>query len=132
MEAKDSLRVTLRKMLLAQAAITVIAALVALPIKDVGFALALAYGGAVTIAGTWIHAWRLLKVATDSDDLLASSLGAEVFRGAVLKMAVIIGLLAIGMGVIKLDPLAVVIGFTAAYMTFFFARGYAPRSRPGS
>ena len=57
--------------------------------------------------------------------------GAEVFKGAILKLGGMIGLLALGMGVFKLNPLAVLIGFTVAYFGFMFARGYAPRSKPG-
>lgn len=128
---KDSLKDVLRKTLTVQAVLTLIAAVIALLTKGDRFALALAYGGAVTVAGTWIHAWRLLKIATADVDNDRTHAGAEIFVGALLKLATMIGLLAVGMGVLKLDPLAVVIGFTIAYFGFMFARGYAPRSKPG-
>lgn len=132
MQAKDSLSVALRKTLLIQAALTGVAAIIALLVKTPEFALALAYGGATTSIGTGLHAWRLLKIAATNDDndpaVSQFSAGAEVFKGAMLKMVAMIGLLAFGMGYLKLDPLAVIIGFSVAYTGFMFAGGYAPRS----
>lgn len=132
-KAKDALAETLRKTLLIQAALTLAAAFVALLVNTPSFALALSYGGAVTMAGTAVHAWRLLKIVTqdvDKDpDLMQGNAGTEMFLGAVFKLGTIVGLLAIGMGVIKLDALAVLIGFITAYIGFFFASGYARRSR---
>ena len=131
-QAKDSLKIALRKTLLIQAALTGIAALIALAFRTPGFALAVLYGGAVTCTGTWLHGWRLLKIAAVDADSDPTVVGAEVFKGALFKLVAIIGLLALGMGVLKLEPLAVVIGFITAYIGFFFVRGYAPRSRPRS
>jgi F0F1-type ATP synthase assembly protein I len=136
MQAKDSLSVTLRKTLLIQAALTGLAAIVALLVKTPAFALALVYGGAVTSIGTGLQAWRLLKIATMNDDNEPTvghvsgqlSVGTEVFKGAMLKIGSMILLLALGMGYLKLDALAVIIGFTVAYAGFLFAGGYAPRS----
>ena len=143
LKARDSLRVTLRKTLLIQAALTLIAAIVALLVKSPSFALHLVYGGAVTSIGTGLHGWRLLKIVTTNDakddkigDPIAEqanvlgNAGAEALKGAVLKIGAMIGLLALGMGYLKLDPLAVVIGFSVSYLGFMFAGGYAPRS-PG-
>jgi ATP synthase protein I len=130
-QAKDSLKETLRKTLTVQTVLTLVAAVIALLTKGDRFALALVYGGAVTIVGTWLHAWRLLKIAATGEENDPALVGAEVFKGAILKLGSMIGLLALGMGVLKLNPLAVVIGFTVAYFGFMFARGYAPRSKPG-
>lgn len=131
LKAKDSLTVTLRKTLATQAILTLIVALITLQVKGLEFALALVYGGIVTIAGTWIHAWRLLKIAATDVDNDPTHVGAEVFKGAILKMATMMGLLALGMGYFKLDALAILIGFIVAYFGIVFARGYAPRSKPG-
>ncbi len=130
-QAKDSLRQVLRTTLTVQASLTLIAAGVALFIKGSHFSIAVVYGGVVTIAGTWLHAWRLLKIAATDVDTDPSHVGAEVFKGAILKLTAMIGLLAVGMGVLKLNPLAVLIGFIVAYFGFLSARGYAPRSKPG-
>ena len=134
LKARDSLRVTLRKTLLIQAALTGIAAIIALLVKSPSFALHLVYGGAVTSIGTGLHAWRLLKIAVpddDSDPLMAQgNAGAEVFKGSLLKLVAMMVLLGFGMGYLKLDPLAVLIGFIVAYAGFMFAGGYAPRSKP--
>ena len=136
MQAKDSLSETLRKTLLIQAALTGLAAIIALLVKTPAFALALVYGGAVTSIGTGLQAWRLLKIATTNDDNEPSlsqvsghlSVGSEIMKGAMLKIGSMILLLAFGMGYLKLAPLAVIIGFATAYAGFLFAGGYAPRS----
>lgn len=135
LKAKDSLTAALRRTLITQAVLTGCAAIIALLIKSPTFAIHLVYGGAVVSIGTGLHAWRLLKIAATNDDdnpmLAQGNVGAEVFKGAVLKIGSMVALLALGMGYLKLDPLAVLIGFIVAYLGFMFARGYAPRS-PGS
>jgi hypothetical protein len=80
----------------------------------------------------------LLKITMPTDDndptatrgQVLGNAGAEAFKGALLKLVAMIVLLAFGMGYLKLDPLAVVIGFSVSYLGFMFAGGYAPRS-PG-
>jgi len=137
LKARDSLKETLRKTLLIQAALTGIAAIIALLVKDAGFMLAVIYGGAVTSIGTGLHAWRLLKIAVADDDSdpaaqlsAPMNAGAEVFKGSMLKLVAMMVLLGLGMGYLKLEPLAVLIGFIVAYGGFMFAGGYAPRSKP--
>ena len=143
LRAKDSLTVAVRKTIIIQAVLTGIAAIIALLVKSPSFALHLVYGGAVTSVGTGLHAWRLLKIATPTnakDDKIGDPIagqgyalgnaGAEAFKGALLKIGAMIALLGFGMGYLKLDPLAVVIGFSVSYLGFMFAGGYAPRS-PG-
>jgi len=134
LRARDSLRVTLRKILLIQAALTVVAAIIALLVKTPSFALHLVYGGAVTSIGTGLHGWRLLKIVVPDDDndpiAVQGNAGAEVFKGSLLKLVAMMLLLGFGMGYLKLDPLAVLIGFIVAYAGFMFAGGYAPRSKP--
>ena len=135
LKAKDSLTTALRKTLMTQVILTACAAIIALLIKSPTFAVHLVYGGAVVSIATALHAWRLLKIAATNDDdnplLTQGNVGAEVFKGALLKLGAILALLALGMGYLKLDPLAVLIGFIVAYLGFMFAGGYAPRS-PGS
>jgi len=130
-QARDSLRQALRTTLTVQIILTLIAAVIALFIKGGHFSLAVVYGGAVTIVGTWLHAWRLLKIAVTDAGTDPTHVGAEVFKGSILKLTAIVVLLALGMGVLKLIPLAVLIGFIIAYFGFLSARGYAPRSKPG-
>lgn len=130
-QARDSLKQVLRKTLMIQTALTLIAAGIALLTHGDRFALALVYGGAVTIVGTWLHAWRLLKISVSDETSSPAQVGAEVLKGTVLKLGAMIVLLALGMGTFKLTPSAVLIGFMIAYLGFLTARGYAPRSKPG-
>ena len=135
LKARDSLTLALRKTLQIQAALTGIAAIIALLVESPSFAMALVYGGAVTSIGTGLHAWRLLKIAAAGDATDGSPMtnqanaGIEVIKGALLKYAAIMVLLAIGMGYLKLNSLAVLIGFSVAYIGFVFSGGYAPRSK---
>jgi len=129
MKAKDTLSETLRKTVALQAAIILIAAVIAHQIKGFEYMLALIYGGMVTMAGTWIHAWRLLKISMSDIDNGQMLVGAEVFKGAILRFVVMTGMLALGMGYFKLVPLAVLIGFVIAFFGYVFVRGYAPRSK---
>jgi len=124
---------TIRRLSLTQLAFVMIAALVALLQKDSGFALALIFGGLISLVGTWVHAWRVHLATEAANDEYEKGLGidsSELVKGSVLKFIVVIALFLLGMAVIKLEPLAIVIGFVSAQMSFLFTRGYAARRKP--
>ncbi len=126
--ATDSLKSTLYRTVLIQLAAAGLAAAVSLVQRELEFALAVLYGGAVTIAGTLIFAWRL-RNATSADDGNKAAVDAlELYRGLLQKLVVIVGLLWFGLGYLALTPLAVLIGFAIAHVGYLFGRGYAPRS----
>ncbi len=126
--AVDRLQQTLRRVVLIQAALITMAAVVLFLEKGAEFTWALLYGGAVTIASTGFSAWRL-RLATEPNEHEAGMDVAGVFQSAILKYVLVVGLLALGLGVLKLHPLAVIIGFLLPQIGFLFGRGYAPRRR---
>lgn len=128
LKAKDALHTTARRTILIQVLLIVAATGIAWMRQDGAFALALAYGGGVVIIGTGLQAWRL-RVATESTDGQTQLDAAELFKGILLKLVVMVGLLILGVGPLALAPLAVVIGLGVAYTGFLFSRSYAPRSR---
>ncbi|MFO7603991.1 MAG: ATP synthase subunit I [Gammaproteobacteria bacterium] len=92
------------------------------------FVMALLYGGAVTIVTTLYSGWRL-KVATSGDEHGPGLNMTEFYKGALLRFILVIALLALGLGVFRLEPVAVIIGFAITQTGYLFGRGYAPRRR---
>ena len=126
--ATDRLAHTARRVILIQLALVVLAAVIFSLEKGTNFALALLFGGGVTIAGTLLSAWRL-KVATQAVENSAPAVNAvELYKAMFFKLALFIGLFALGLGVLKLAPLAVIMGFIVAQAGYLFSRGYAPRA----
>ena len=114
-------RRTLLRLLLIQGVLVLSAAIIAYLMQGIEFSLALIFGGAASIAGTLVGAWRI-RIATD-EAAHSTTLGmAEFYKGAVLRFVLVIALLALGMGVLKLQALAVLIGFIVAQTGIFFAR----------
>jgi ATP synthase protein I len=114
-------RRTWQRLLLIQAGMVLIAMIIAFLMQGFEFSVALLYGGATSLAGTLIGAWRV-RIATD-EAAHSSTLGmAEFYKGALLRLVLVIALLALGMGVLKLPALAVLIGFIVAQLGNFFAR----------
>ena len=124
-------RRTRNRLVIIQVILVVFAAVIAFPMKGTDFGLALLYGGAVSIAATLVGAWRL-QVATDeakvgSGDFnhasAASSASiAEFYKSAIMRFVVVVALLAIGLGVIKLQGLALLVGFIVAQTGLVFGR----------
>lgn len=114
-------RRTVFRLVAIQAGLTGIAVCIALVVQGNEFALALLYGGAVSITGTLAGAWRL-KRATDEAAENAMLGVAGFYKSAVVRMIVIIALLTLGMGVLKLHALALLIGFIVAQTGYFFGR----------
>lgn len=126
---KSSFQATVVRLSLTQLAFVLFAAIVSLLQKDVGFALALAFGGFASLAATLVHAWRIHIGTEAAQDGLGID-SSELVKGSVLKYLTVVALFVLGMLIIKLEPLAIVIGFVIAQMSFLFTRGYAARRKP--
>ncbi len=98
-----------------------IAALIAFPIRGSEFVIALLYGGAASLGSTLVGAWRVC-VATDEASRNATLAMAELYKGTLLRIVLVAALLASGMGWLKLQALAMLIGFIVAQTGVFFAR----------
>jgi ATP synthase protein I len=119
---------TLRKIVGVQLAILAVTTIVSSLVWGTIFVMALLYGGAVTIATTLYSGWRL-KVATAGDEQGPALNMAEFYKGTLLRFILVIALLALGLGYLKLEPLAVIFGFAITQTGYLFGRGYAPRRR---
>jgi ATP synthase protein I len=125
----ESFHSTVKRLTLTQLGFVLVAAIVVYTQKGSGFALALIFGGLISLVGTWVHAWRV-NIATEAANEGLGIDSSELVKGSVLKFIIVIGLFALGMDVIRLEPLAIVTGFVIAQMSFLFTRGYAARRKP--
>lgn len=112
---------TLRKILLVQTGLVVIAAVALSLVKGDEYLMATLYGGAVIIASTVYFGWRL-KIATEADDKRPTVDSVELFKGIFIRFLMVIGLLALGLGWLKLQPAGVLSGFIVAQLAFWFSR----------
>jgi len=119
--ANNAFSHTLRKILLIQTGLVVIAAVVLTLVKGHEFFMATLYGGAVIIVSTIYFGWRL-KIATQAVDNTPSVNSVELFKGIFLRFVMVIGLLALGLGWLKLQPAGVLSGFIVAQLAFWFSR----------
>ena len=93
-------------------------------IKGQEFLIATLYGGAVIIASTIYFGWRL-KIATQTADKRPSDYSVnsvELFKGIFIRFAMVIVLLALGLGWLKLQPAGILSGFIVAQLAYWFSR----------
>ncbi len=112
---------TTRKILSVQAGLVIITAITLALLKSHEFFMATLYGGVTIIASTAYFAWRL-RIATETDDQAPAVDSAELFKGIIIRFALVIGLLALGLGVLKLNPAGVLSGFFVAQLAYWFGR----------
>lgn len=113
--AAQVLRAALRRLLFVQLLLVLSVALGYFVIKNGDSALAAGYGGGIALANTIIMAWRVGR----TNDRRAF---AELYIGAGLRFALTLLLMALGMGLLKLDPLALIVGFAVAQLGYLFNR----------
>jgi ATP synthase protein I len=87
--------------------------------------MAALFGGFAVGLGTALHAWKLSQAIGPDGSLDV----AAFYQGALLKVLATVALLAIGLVILRLNPVAMIGGVTAAYMALLFTRSYAPRYR---
>lgn len=109
------LRAALRRLLFVQLLLVLFVALGFFVIKNGDSALAAGYGGGIALANTIIMAWRVGR----TNDKRAF---AELYIGAGLRFALTLLLMALGMGLLKLDPVALILGFAVAQLGYLFNR----------
>lgn len=121
--AAQVLRSTLRRLMIVQALLALAAAIVygAVLRHGVPGAAATLYGGGIALVSTFISAWRLLR-ATEVAGASATRGMAELYIGAALRFVSVLALMALGMAVLKLDPLAIIVGFAVAQLAYLFNR----------
>lgn len=119
--AAQVMRKTLRRLVTIQLFLVLACAGIFLGVKGGFEAISAVYGGGIALLSTLISAWRLLR-ATEAASRDARSGMAELYIGAAVRFVLVLGLMAVGMAVLKLNPLAVILGFAAAQVGYTFNR----------
>lgn len=107
------LRATLRRLLVVQLILVLPVMLACAIIKGGDSALAAGYGGGIALINTAVMAWRVSQ--TSGKRALV-----ELYIGAGIRFGLTLLLMAVGMGMLKLDPLALLLGFAVAQLGYLF------------
>jgi len=111
----------LRKLLLVQIILAVSAALGMYAFRGIPAAAAALFGGAIALIDTLLLARRTLRVAaTANQDARWSTF--SLFAGVLERFIFTLFAFAVGMGVLRLDPPALIVGFAVAQLGFVLAR----------
>jgi len=121
--AAKAYRRMLFQMVLIQAALISLMVILEYLFMDIGSSLALLYGGLVVIVAMLVSAWRFMLLTNPDKGLEKSSnilSVTELYKGTILRFVLVIALLTIGLVALKLEPLAVIIGFCITQLSYFF------------
>jgi len=103
-----------------QIGISVVAGAIAYALEGGAEAVAAIYGGVVALIGTLLLLWRMQS--NKHKTLKEAQQHLWIFYRSGLERFLVIGiLLAIGMGIFKFVPLAVLIGFVASQLAWIIA-----------
>lgn len=111
------MRRVVRRLFIIQLVLTLIIALSYLILQSLNGFFAALYGGCITLSGTLLMAWRISR-AGEAGSKEKQQGYIEIYAGVVQKFILTLVLMAIGMGVLKLDPLAVLVGFAITQFSF--------------
>ncbi len=111
------MRRVVRRLFVIQLALTLIIALSYLIFQSLNGFFAAIYGGSITLTGTLLMAWRISR-AGEAGSKEKQQGYIEIYAGVVQKFILTLVLMAVGMGVLKLDPLAVLVGFAVTQFSF--------------
>lgn len=117
-----SLRHAVYRLILVQFAL-VMASVIFFQLKQgTEFSLAALYGGAITLITTLMSAWRITVATRISNGATGQDAVpgvAEFYKTAIFRLVLTIALLAIGLVGLKLQPMALIIGFIAGTLGHF-------------
>ncbi|HHL45005.1 MAG TPA: ATP synthase subunit I [Gammaproteobacteria bacterium] len=119
--AAKVMRATVRRVLILQLLIVLGVTTVFLVLQGSYAALSAFYGGLIALFATWLMGWRITKAAeTAAQD---TSQGAFViYAGAVQRFLLTLVLMALGMGTLKLAPVAILVCYALAQLAYAFNR----------
>lgn len=109
------MRRVVRRLLIVQIVITLGVALGYLAFQNLNGFIAAIYGGSITLSGTLLMAWRINRAGVAAEKQQGY---VEIYTGAVQKFMLTLVLMAIGMGLLKLDPLAMLVSFALSQMSY--------------
>mgnify|MGYP001162139717 CR=1 FL=1 len=103
-----------------QIIISVIVGIIAYALEGEEEAIAVVYGGAVALVGTLLLLWRMQSVKNNT--LMDAKYYLWIFyRSGLERFLALSILLAMGMGMLELVPLAVLIGFVVSQLVWIIA-----------
>ncbi len=119
--AAKVMRATVRRVLILQLLIVLGVTTVFVVLQGSYAALSAFYGGLIALFATWLMGWRITKAAeTAAQD---TSQGAFViYAGAVQRFLLTLVLMALGMGTLKLAPVAILVCYALAQLAYAFNR----------
>lgn len=123
MATQHRLRHTVYRLLLVQSALVLVAAAYFYLEQGNEFTLAALYGGVITLISTFMSAWRITVMTRMSSGTTGQEAVpgvAEFYKTAVFRLLLTIALLAIGFVGLKLQPMALIIGFIAGQLGHFW------------
>lgn len=116
--AAEVLRRTLRRLLIVQVLLVLAVAAGFLFTRGGAELLAALFGGGIALLNTLVSAWRLRRASEPGTDARRSLF--ELYAGAVIRFVATPALIAIGIVVLSLDPVAIIVGFAVAQLAYFF------------
>lgn len=118
-EEADVLKASLRRLMTAQIALIAASAAIYFATKGGSNAVAALFGGAIALLNSAISALHLRRATAAS-----SSAGgmAYLYIGAVIRFVATPGLVALGIWALKLNAVAIIVGFAVAQVGYFFNR----------
>jgi ATP synthase protein I len=115
--ARLVMRRVIRRLFTIQFIITLVVAFTYLTFHNTNGFLSALYGGLITLTGTLLMAWRITRAGdTEPDDKQQGYI--EIYAGVIQKFMLTLVLMAFGMGFLKLNPLAMLIGFSLTQLSF--------------
>ncbi|GMQ91325.1 MAG: hypothetical protein BMS9Abin11_0633 [Gammaproteobacteria bacterium] len=115
--AAETIQQGARRILIAQALLLLITATVAMLLQGWFAAVSALFGGVVTLLGTGWMAYRVYCAGELTRDNPGGG-AVALYGGALIRFVFVITALAIGMGVLKLQPLFVLIGFAVTHLGY--------------
>ncbi len=78
------------------------------------------YGGGIVILNLWLSSRRLIRVL-DNQNTSSNQEVLVLYVAAAQRFILTLGLFILGMGVFKLPPIPLLIGFAVTQITYFFS-----------
>lgn len=110
-----------RRVLVTQAAIIVLVVATFTLIDGLQFGIAALYGGMVAVTSTWLLKRRVSRV-TKAAGLSHGKSMLLIYVGVAQRFLLVLVLLAFALSVLKLDPLACIVGFGLGQLGYVISR----------
>lgn len=129
--AANALRSTTRRLLTVQGLLILLATGLYFGLKGWQPAVAALFGGLIALLNTLVSAHRLARASeTAAQDPKRGMM--ELYIGAVIRFVATPGLIAVGIVLLELDPVAIIVGFAAAQVGYFFNSARPHNPKPNS